>query len=50
MKSSPKTLIAVCVFDLITDFATDKLSVGVIDDTSRESGFTRIDLPRTATN
>jgi VWFA-related protein len=36
-------------FDLVTDFATDKLSVGVIDDNSRESGFTRIDLPRTAT-
>jgi VWFA-related protein len=31
-------------FDLVTDPATDRLSVGIMDDLSRDTGFARIDL------
>jgi VWFA-related protein len=31
-------------FDLVTDPATDRLSIGVMDDLSRDTGFARIDL------
>jgi VWFA-related protein len=37
-------------FDLVTDLATDRLSVGVIDDLSHDTGFARIELPTASAN
>jgi len=48
-KSETRSGVFAYKFDLITDFATDKLSVGVIDDNSHDTGFARIDLPTSET-
>jgi VWFA-related protein len=37
-------------FDLVTDLLTNRLSVGVIDDLSHDTGFAQIDLPTAKAN
>ena len=34
-------------FDVLADLATTRLAIGVYDDTSRDSGFTSVDLHET---